>query len=171
MVKILRFATLGAVGGAVGTLVMDLVWYRRFIAGGAVQPFLAWETSKGLAGYEDAPAPARTARVVAGVAGIPLPDSSARIANNAVHWLTGIGWGQAHGLLAAAIGVTSPILGLLTAVAAWSTSYVVLPRLGVYKPMREYDAGVLWQDLSAHLCYGAALGITFRLLAGRGRRS
>jgi hypothetical protein len=158
----------GAVAGAVGTLCMDLVWYRRFRRSGGEQPFGPWETSEGTTGFEEAPAPARTARAVAELVGIDLPDSSARALNNVVHWLTGIGWGKAHGLVAGAAQSSSPLGGLATAVVAWSTSYVVLPRLGVYQKMSEYETEVLWQDLSAHLVYGSALGTVYWLLT-RGR--
>ncbi len=167
MYRAVRAALTGATAGILGTLAMDLLWYRRFRSGGGTQSFLAWETSAGTDGYANAPAPARTAQVVAGFAGIDLPDSSARTVNNAVHWLTGIGWGTAHGVASAILGRSTGVLGPVTGVVAWGTSYAVLPRLGVYQPMREYDTEVLWQDLSAHLVYGTVLGIAYRVLAGR----
>ncbi|MGB8360453.1 MAG: hypothetical protein WCE80_03570 [Acidimicrobiia bacterium] len=167
MSRLIRSILRGALSGAVGTLCMDLLWYRRFRAGGGSQPFTPWETSEGLAGYENAPAPARTAKVMAGMAGIDLPDSSARAANNAVHWVTGVAWGKMHGASAQVLGTSNPVLGLVTAVTAWATSYVVLPKLGVYKPMSEYDRDVLKQDLTAHLVFGAGLGLTYRLLSPR----
>lgn len=167
MSRLIRSILRGALSGAVGTLCMDLLWYRRFQAGGGSQPFMAWETSEGLEGYENAPAPARTAKVMAEMAGIDLPDSSARAANNAVHWVTGIAWGKMHGIAARMLGTANPALGLATSVTAWATSYVVLPRLGVYKPMSEYDREVLVQDLTAHLVFGAGLGLTYRLISPR----
>lgn len=165
MRRLIRSAFAGALAGAVGTLCMDLVWYRRFRSGGGTQAFGPWETSEGTSGYDDAPAPAQTAKAVADLVGIELPDSTARNVNNLVHWLTGIGWGQAHGLMAATIGSANPTLGFVTAVTAWSTSYAVLPKLGVYEEMSVYSRDVLWQDLSAHLAYGAALGIAYRVFA------
>jgi hypothetical protein len=163
----MRSAIIGAGAGAAGTMAMDLVWYRRFRAGGGSQAFVAWETSEGTLNFESAAAPARTAKAVADLVGVDLPESSARMLNNAVHWATGIGWGKAHGVAAALVGTSQPLLGIVTAVGAWATSYALLPRLGVYKPMREYDREVLWQDLSAHLAFGAVLGITYRLVAGK----
>lgn len=165
----LRSMMLGAVAGAVGTLAMDLLWYRRFRAGGGSQEFVAWETSEGTEGFNDAAAPARTAKAVADLVGVHLPESSARTMNNVVHWGTGIGWGEAHGVATSVLGTSSPLLGPVTAVVAWATSYAVLPLLGVYKPMREYDRETLRQDLTAHLAFGAALGVTYRLLAGTRR--
>jgi hypothetical protein len=169
MTRALRLAIAGAIAGALGTFAMDLVWYRRFRAGGGSQRFMAWETSEGTDGFENAAAPARTAKVVADFAGVDLPDATARAVNNAVHWATGIGWGKAHGLAAGILGTANPLLGLVTGFVAWATSYAVLPRLGVYQPMSEYDREVLWQDLSAHLVYGAVVGISFRLLSRRRR--
>jgi hypothetical protein len=166
MLRAIRSAIAGAFAGMLGTLAMDLLWYRRFRTGGGTQPFLGWETSAGTESYETAAAPARTAKVVADMAGIDLPDSSARAFNNAVHWATGIGWGKAYGVTGAVLGTSNPLLGPLMGVVAWGTSYAVLPRLGVYRPMSEYDVDVLWQDLSAHLVYGAVLGVAYRMLAG-----
>lgn len=164
MRKMLGSVLAGAVAGAVGTLCMDLVWYRRYRQSGGDQPFGPWETSEGTTSFEEAAAPARTAKAVAELVGIELPDASARALNNAVHWVTGIGWGKAHGFVAGATQSSNPLTGLATAVVAWSTSYVVLPRLGVYQQMSEYEQSVLWQDLSAHLVYGSALGTVYWLL-------
>lgn len=165
--KLIRSAVAGVVAGAVGTLCMDLLWYRRYRSGGGTQPFLAWETSEGTNSYEEAAAPARTAKAVAELAGVELPDSSARAVNNAVHWLTGLAWGKAHGLAACVTGSSNPVVGLGTGTVAWATSYAVLPSLGVYENVTEYEARVLWEDLRAHLLYGAALGMIYRLLSPR----
>lgn len=165
VLRVIRSAVAGAIAGMLGTLAMDLLWYRRFLDDGGTQRFLAWETSEGTDGYENAAAPARTAKVVADMAGVDLPDSSARAVNNFVHWATGIGWGKAYGVTSSALGTTSPLLGPIMGVVAWATSYAVLPRLGVYEAMSEYETDVLWQDLSAHLVYGAVLGTTYRMLA------
>lgn len=170
MRKVIQSAVVGAVAGSVGTLCMDLVWYRRYRDAGGDQAFVPWETSEGTTGFEEAAAPARTAKAVAELIGVDLPDGSARALNNAVHWATGIAWGKAHGLAAATAGTTNPVMGLGTAVVAWATSYAVLPRLGVYQRVTQYEPKVLWQDLSAHLVYGLALGMVYRVLAGRPRR-
>lgn len=157
----------GAVAGAAGTLAMDLLWFGRYRSGGGTQAFIPWESSEGTDGYDQAAAPARTAKAIADLVGVELPDRSARTVNNAVHWLTGLAWGQAHGLAASVVGSTNPVLGLGTAVLAWGTSYAVLPRLGVYEQIGEYEPEVLWQDLSAHLVFGAVLGLGFRVMSSR----
>lgn len=157
----------GIVAGAVGTLAMDLLWYKRYRDGGGHQAFGPWETAEGTTSYEDAAAPARTALVMAEKAGITLPDASARAATNVVHWVTGLAWGRTHGVVAATTGIRHPALGLATGVVAWGTSYAVLAPLGIYKPIWEYDVETLWKDLSAHLVYGATVGVVYRLLTGQ----
>jgi hypothetical protein len=46
----------------------------------------------------------------------------------------------------------------------------VLAPLGIYKPITEYDRATLWKDLSAHLVFGTALGVTLSLTGRMGRR-
>lgn len=145
---------------------MDLVWYRRYRKANGTQEFVSWETSEGTETYEAAAAPARTLKAVADVIGFDLPETTARSANNFVHWATGIGWGKVHGIVSSILGTSSPALGPVTAVLAWATSYAVLPKLGVYKSISEYDKDTLLQDLTAHLAFGAVLGVTYRVLAG-----
>jgi uncharacterized membrane protein YagU involved in acid resistance len=56
----------------------------------------------------------------------------------------------------------------------WLTDYIVLPLAGVYKPIWQYDVKTLANDLTAHLVYGATVGLSFAgfeprmLIAGRG---
>jgi hypothetical protein len=46
----------------------------------------------------------------------------------------------------------------------WAAGYAVLPALGVYRPIWEYDLETLWKDLSAHLVFGLATAGAFRVL-------
>ena len=78
--------------------------------------------------------------------------------NNVVHWSTGIGWGKLAGLVAGAARAPAFGVGIATGIAAWSTSYAVLGRLGIYRPITEYDRETLWKDFSAHLVFGTTLG-------------
>ena len=48
----------------------------------------------------------------------------------------------------------------------WAGGYVVLPQLGVYKPIWEYDLETLGKDLTAHLVFGTATAAAFDLLRG-----
>jgi hypothetical protein len=146
----------GAAGGAAGTLAMDLTWYARYRRGGGTQGFLDWETAAGTTSYEDAPAPGQVGRKlsVAALGREPSP-SSARAMTNAVHWATGVQWGVACGLALPVLRRVGPLPGGVgLAAVAFGASYVVLPLLGVYRPIWEYDRKVLLQDATAHLVYG-----------------
>ena len=155
----LRGLVRGALAGAVGTIAMDLVWYARYRGGGGKDGFADWELSAGTDDFESAGTPAQVGRrLVEEVVHIELPDSTAAATNNVVHWATGIQWGMGYGVVAA-LGVRAGLRsGLLLGLVACSTSYVVLPRLGLYKPIWEYDAKTLAQDYSAHLVFGSVTG-------------
>ena len=56
--------------------------------------------------------------------------------------------------------------GLLWGTVVWASSYAVLPALGLYKPIWEYDATTLAKDLGVHLVYGVTTAAAFRVLAG-----
>ena len=157
----------GAIAGAAGTAAMDGVQYAQYRRGGGAQPFLPWETSDGLDDWDSAPAPAQVAkRVVEGLTGKELPPRKARLANNAMHWNTGVGWGAAYGVLAGSLPIRKIRYGLLWGTVVWASSYVVLPAIGLYKPIWEYDAKTLAKDLGAHLVYGLTTATAFRVLAG-----
>jgi hypothetical protein len=145
------------IAGAAATLAMDAVWYRRRRAAGTTQSFLEWEFAAP-AGFDDAPAPAKVAKWAADRTGVQLPDSAAGIANNAVHWATGVQWAVVGAMVRRVTPLHPITAGLVTGAIAWRTSYVVLPRLGIYQPISEYDTRTLWQDLSAHLVFGVTLG-------------
>jgi hypothetical protein len=159
----------GAVAGAAGTAAMDAAKYAQYRRGGGAQPFGAWETSEGLDDWESAPAPANVAkRLVEGLTQHELKAGKARLANNATHWGTGVGWGAAYGVLAGSLPSRKIRHGLLWGTVVWASSYVVLPVLGLYEPIWEYDAATLAKDLGAHLVYGVTSAAVFRVLAGPG---
>ena len=150
----------GAIAGAMATVAMDALWFRRYRADGGVKDVVAWEFTTEVNDFgEHAPAPARVGKLVADAVGLQLPPSSVAATNNVVHWMTGIGWGKLAGLVAGAVRVPAIGVGLVTGIAAWSTSYAVLGRLGIYRPIAEYDRETLWKDLSAHLVFGTTLGV------------
>lgn len=156
----------GVVAGALGTLAMDVVWYRRYQKGGGEDSFPAWELAAGTTSYETADAPAQAGkRLIEGLFDTKLPDKSAGVMTNAVHWATGLGWGAFHGILfGGSSSVKQPLLGPFTGVVAWLAGYAVLAPAKLYKPMWQYDAQTLWKDLSAHLVYGSVTGAAFGLL-------
>ena len=156
----------GVVAGIVGTLAMDLVWFTRYKKSGGDQGFIEWDLASDVEGYEQAPAPAQVGkRLVEGLLEKELDPKTAAPMTNVVHWATGAGWGVAHGITHGTMAKQSALGGLLTGAVAWGTSYATLAPMGLYKPMWEYDAETLWKDLSAHLVFGIATGIAFKLLS------
>lgn len=159
----------GMVAGAVGTLAMDLVWYRRYRAGGGEDGFVDWEFATGVSSFDEASAPGQFARKVTAAIGIDLPDQTAALATNAMHWITGIGYGAAHGLLQDRPRNLA-VAGLLTGAGTFANSYATLGALGIYEPMWKYDRQTLAKDFTAHLTFGVATGLAYRLLESAGRR-
>jgi hypothetical protein len=164
-----RIVRTGLVAGAVGTTAMDLLWFKRQRDAGSTTSFAEWEF-KGISSFDEAPAPAQVGRIAARAVKVELPDSAAGVTNNVVHWSTGATWGVAAALLRAVPGIGAIRAGFMAAIAAFTTSYAVLPKIGVYKSITQYDAKTLWKDLSAHLVFGTAVGSTLALLGGWRRR-
>jgi hypothetical protein len=164
----LRAAVRGAIAGALGTAAMDALWYLRYRRGGGKSSFTDWETSAGLKGWDDAPAPAKFGRlIVQRTLHHDLPPRRARLVNNAVHWSTGAGWGAAFGVVEDGIFHGRAWYGLPFGAAVWLQSYAVLAPVGLYKPIWEYDATTLRKDLNAHLVYGISTAAVLKLLLRR----
>jgi hypothetical protein len=158
----------GVVAATVGTLAMDTLLYRRYEHDGGDQAFAAWETSQGLDSWDDAPGPARAAQKVLGaVLGREIPSRYVRPLNNATHWGFGLATGAGYGLLVGARRKPRVWFGPPFGAAVWAGGYVVLPLIGVYKPIWKYDLETLWKDLSAHLVFGTVTAATFRRLSVR----
>jgi hypothetical protein len=156
----------GVAAGAVGTLAMDTLLYRRYRRGGGDDAFAGWESSAGLESWDDAPAPALVAkRFLENVLGHDLPARYARLLNNLTHWGFGIANGAAYGLLLGSRRPTNLWYGPPFGAVVWASGYVVLPLLGVYEPIWKYDVKTLENDLSAHLVFGTTTAATFCLLA------
>jgi hypothetical protein len=155
----------GAVAGVVGTAVMDLVWYGRYRRGGGNDGFVDWEFATSTASFEEALAPGQVGRKLAGAIGFDLPDEAAARTTNVMHWLTGIGYGIGHGLLQHRRGAVAG--GAATGAGAFANSYATLGAIGVYEPIWAYSLATLSKDLTAHLAFGLATGLTFRALSAR----
>ena len=163
-----RSAVRGAVAGAVGTLGMDLLWHARYRRAGGDDGFADWELSRATHDWEHAATPGLIGRRIArDVLHRDLPDSAAGATATVVHWATGVQWGAVYGVVAAATGRPGIRSGVAVGLAACSTSYLVLPLLGLYKPIWEYDAKALSQDYSAHVLFGALTGAAFWALTRR----
>lgn len=160
----LKALTRGIVAGAVGTLAMDLVWYSRYRRSGGEDGFLDWEFSSSTEGFEDAGAPAQVGRRVAkAVFHRELPDHSAGLTNNVVHWATGCQWGALYSI-ARRNTETGPGLGLALGPVAWGAAYGLLGAAGIYEPIWRYDSETLVKDLTAHLVFGIATATAHRAL-------
>jgi hypothetical protein len=152
----------GAAAGAIGTLAMDLVWYRRYRRGGGTAEFADWEITHDLESWEQAPAPAQMGRKLLQLAGVEVPLEHAAALSNFVHWVYGSTWVAAYAaLLPRRPWWAGPALGA----AVWSSDYVVLPLAGVYRPIWRYDAQTLAKDLGAHLVFGTASDAALRVLS------
>jgi hypothetical protein len=156
----------GVAASAVGTLAMDALLYRRYRRGGGDVAFPAWESSAGLVSWENAPGPALVAkRFLEDGLGHDVSPRYARVLNNATHWGFGLAAGAGYGLLLGSRRKPKVWYGLPFGAVVWGSGYVVLPLLGVYKPIWKYDLVTLGKDLSAHLVFGTVTAGTFRLLA------
>ena len=155
----------GVAAAAPGTLAMDASLYRRYRHDGGNAAFPGWESSEGLVSWENAPGPALAAKVLLeGVFKREISPRYARLLNNATHWGFGLAAGAAYGLLIGSRRRTKVWYGLPFGAAVWASGYVVLPQLGVYKPIWKYDLKTLAKDLRAHLVYGTATAAAFRVL-------
>ncbi len=160
----IRAITSGAVAGAVGTLAMDLLWYRRFLEDGGEGSFLDWELASP-EDYEAAGAPAKLGRrMVEGLLGASLPATSAGAMTTGVHWSTGMGWGIVHGIASGSTPKSRITHGAATGLVAWLGSYAVLAPADLYEPIWEYQPKTLWKDLTAHMVFGVATGAVFAAL-------
>lgn len=156
----------GLVAGTVGTAIFDLWLFARYRQGGGETAFADWETSAGLSSWEGAPAPALVGkRAVEAITGQELPPERARLVSNVMHWGYGIGNGVQYGLIAGRSERPRIRWGLPFGATVWGSGYVILPILKLYKPIWEYDAKTLANDLSAHLVYGLATATTLRALS------
>jgi hypothetical protein len=164
MIHAVRSLIRGVAAGSAGTLAMDTLLYRRYHHSGGQSGFLAWESSEGVESWEHAPAPALVGkRLLESMVKRQVSPRYARLLNNATHWGFGLAAGAAYGL---AVSFREPRVwsGLPFGAAVWATGYVVLPRLGVYEEIWNYDLKTLEKDLSAHLAFGMATAAALRLL-------
>ncbi len=153
--------TRGVVAGAVGTLAMDVLWWRRARAAGSDDSFTGWEfvTGSEYESFADASAPGQVGHRMAALVGIDVPVQHAGLTTDVVHWATGATWGVFAGALAARTSLSAATAGIAGGVAAITTAYAALGAIGIYRPVWEDDRATLFSDASAHLVFGAATGV------------
>ena len=153
----------GLLAGVVGTICLDTAGYLRYRRSGGEKRPLEWEFGP-IDGWENAPDPGKVAkREIEGFTGRELSDRWAWPLSTAMHWGYGSAAAALYGIVAGSLREPSPLYGLPFGAAVWAVGYVVLPEAGLYKPIWEYDAKTLAQDLAGHLAYGAGTGAAFWL--------
>jgi hypothetical protein len=156
---------LGLLAGTAGTAAMDALLFYRYRRGGGTEDAERWESSAGVGGWDQAPAPAIVGkRIVEGLFQTELPPARARLVNNVTHWAFGIANGAVYGIVAGSLRRPRAVYGIPFGASVWAGGYVVLPLAKLYKPIWEYDAKTLAEDLSAHLLYGLTTAGAFELL-------
>ena len=158
--------TRGLTASALGTLAMDSFLYRRYKREGGKKGFRSWELTEGLESWDDAPAPAKVGkRFVEALTRRELSPRYARLMNNITHWGYGVLAGAPYGVVAGSLLSPKVRYGVPFGAGVWASGYAVLPALGVYRPIWEYDLETLGKDLSAHLVFGVGTAAAFRALA------
>ena len=163
--RLARYVAAGVLAGAAGTAALDSVQYLRYRRKGGNASLGQWEFASDVTGWDKASAPGQLGReILQRLSKREPPDCWARATTNLVHWATGVGWGVQYALLASTTSDHPVLRALSLGPVAWLSSYVVLPLAKVYKPIWEYDAAVLADDLTAHLVYGAVTAGVFAAL-------
>jgi hypothetical protein len=155
----------GLAAGAVGTICMDTLRYVRYRRAGGKDSPLGWEFAP-VDSWDKAPDPGQIGkRLIEGFTQRELSDRWAFPVSTVMHWGYGSGAGMAYGVLAGSLRKPHAVYGVPYGAAVFASDYVTLPIAGLYQPIWKYDAKTLWEDLSAHLAYGAGTGVTFWLIS------
>ncbi len=110
---------------------------------------------------EASSAPADAAAKVLGIE--PKDERTKARFSNLVHWAYGTSWGAVRGLLAST-GVPAAVGGAAHFGAVWGNELVMLPRLEVAPPVREWGRKELTIDAWHHLVYAAATTLAYAYL-------
>ncbi len=113
---------------------------------------------------EASTAPADAAGKVLGVQ--PRDAAGKARFSNAVHWGYGTSWGAVRGVLAA-VGLGGPAGSVVHWGTVWGSGLVVLPKLDVAPPVKEWGAKELAIDAFHHAVYAAATGLAYVVLDRR----
>jgi uncharacterized membrane protein len=107
-------------------------------------------------------------RLIEGVGRRRVPRNRRDQLNQGMHIVYGTSWGVPLGLVTGSLDRRPPasVVGLGLGLAAWGTSLVVLPALGVSPPPWSQSPGALASDLAMHLVFGGASAATLAALGG-----
>lgn len=114
--------------------------------------------------WEEAPAPAKVARRLAGVFEADIPAEQIDTATNVMHWAYGTGWGAVYGLIAGSHDGRAGRDGLAFGTAVWAASYLELVPMGLYEPPWTYPPKQLALEWSFHAVYGLGAGLAYAAL-------
>jgi hypothetical protein len=152
----------GALGGAIGTLLMKqtLSLGRRLPA--ELQP----------PSVRSDPAELVLSRVEA-LRGRPLPGHD-RLAT-ALQWAYGIAWGSLLGIAVDRLHVRTPrrtlLVGAGVGALVWAVGYAGwLPRAGLTEPLRRQGVGRVATSLATHVLFGVAASVPIALIDRERRR-
>lgn len=157
---VLKGAVAGIVGGIVGTLVMG--GFQSLLSSLAEEEKKSKKQSK----KEDEPANVKAAEAISeNVFGHHLTKSEKEPAGEAMHWAMGAGSGLIYGLTSEIAPVSSVGFGVPFGAAVWLIADdVVIPALGLSKPVTEYPLSTHACALTSHLVYGITTDIVRRAI-------
>lgn len=135
----------GLVAGAAGTVVMTLVQ----------------KIEMKLSGRQASTVPAQAVEKVFHLE--PRSDAGEQRLANITHFAYGTAWGAARGALDAA-GMGAARASLLHLALVWGAQAVMLPMMGLSKPVYRMSPKALASDLVMHGAYAAATGTAYRLM-------
>jgi uncharacterized membrane protein YagU involved in acid resistance len=153
-------ALLGAVSGLTASWVMERS-YEPIMSAGSERTRERERRARG----DVAPATVLAAEAASDLVGRQLDDEQKRTGGEVVHYATGAAFGALFGLLAPRVPVPLLAAGAGFGIAVWLVNdELLVPALGLSKPVTAYPASVHAKALASHLVYGAATDAGFRVL-------
>ncbi|HET8538301.1 MAG TPA: DUF6789 family protein [Anaeromyxobacter sp.] len=153
-------AAIGAASGLAASWVMSAAYGPLWRAGSEETRRREQEAQGGMP-----PATIRAAEAAAAAVGRELPERRKGLGGWIVHYAYGVAWGAAFALGARAAGGRRPVAtGLAFGVALWLLSdEVLVPLFRFSRPPTRYPATTHAKGLAAHLVYGVATDVGWRL--------
>ena len=103
-------------------------------------------------------------KAVEEVAGVEIAEEGNSKLNNAIHFLYGTGWGKVRAILAS-LGLKWWQSSLLHFGLVWSVAAIMLPKMKLVPPVKEWGAKSITIDILHHLIYAASVGFVYDKLS------